>query len=317
MTHFLLYDIIGVEQMANRLFSLQRAEEVRNALTVQNYREIYELYQEISKEIKEQIKQSENENIKQQNLVILQNRIKRRMDELHDQIYSKVRRSCISVGQALVEDTREFLKKCGFRDADIRDAFLHIPSFVVETIFTGQVYKPGWNFSSVLWRDVEKTKDDIDKVVAMGVQQGKSTYDIAKDLERYVNPSARKDWSWSKVYPGTKKVVDYNAQRLARTLISDAYQQNFMAVNEHNPFVQDYVWHSALAHGRTCDICRERNGKHFKKDELPKDHPNGLCTFTVYIPNNAREIGRQIGRWYNAPKGTYPDIDKFVESMKG
>ena len=87
--------------MANRLFSLQRAEEVRNALTVQNYREIYELYQEISKEIEEQIEQSGNENIKQQNLVILQNRIKRRMDELHDQIYSKVRRSCISVGQAL------------------------------------------------------------------------------------------------------------------------------------------------------------------------------------------------------------------------
>lgn len=302
--------------MANRLFSLQRAEEVRNALTVQNYREIYKMYQEITKEVEKQIEQSGGENIKQQNLVILQNRIKRRMDELHDQIYSGVRRNCIKVGQALVEDTREFLLKCGFKESDIRDAFVYIPSFVVETIFTGQVYKPGWNFSSVLWRDVEKTKDDIDKVIAMGVQQGKSTYDIAKDLEKYVDPTARKDWNWSKVYPGTKKVVDYNAQRLARTLISDAYQQNFKAVNEKNPFVTDYIWHSALAHGRTCEICRKRNGKHFKKDKLPKDHPNGLCTFTANIPKNMKQIGKEIAAWYKAPKGTYPDIDAFAETFR-
>lgn len=301
--------------MASR-FSLQRAEEVRNALTVQNYREIYQMYQEVSKEIKKQIEQSGGENIKQQNLMILQNRLKRRMDELHDQIYAGVRRNCIKVGQALVEDTRTFLRRCGFREEDIRDAFVYVPSFVVETIFTGQVYRPGWNFSSVLWRDVEKTKDDIDKVVAMGVQQGKSTYDIAKDLEKYVNPAARKDWNWSKVYPGTKKVVDYNAQRLARTLISDAYQQNFKAVNEKNPFVKDYIWHSALAHGRTCEICRERNGKHFKKDKLPKDHPNGLCTFTANIPQDMKEIGKEIANWYKVPKGTYPALDRYAETFR-
>lgn len=303
--------------MANKkLFSLQRAEEVRNALTVQDYREIYKMYQEIAEEVENQIRQSGGENIKQQNLVLLQSRIKRRIDELHDSIYSKIKKSCLQVGQAVVEDVRSILLEFGFLEKDIQDAFVYVPSFVVETIFTGQVYQQGWNFSSVIWKDVEKTKSDIDKVVAMGVQQGKNTYDIAKDLEKYVNPSARKGWNWSKVYPGTKRVVDYNAQRLARTLVSDAYQQNFKSVNENNPFVTEYVWHSALAHGRTCEICRERNGKHFKKDELPKDHPNGLCTFTAYVPKSMNQIAKDIAAWYKAPDGTYPDLDKFAASFR-
>ena len=70
---------------------------------------------------------------------------------------------------------------------------------------------------------IKNTQGDIQYIVAQGIASQKSAFDIAKDLEKYVDPSAKKDWAWSKVYPGTKKVVDYNAQRLARTMVSHAY----------------------------------------------------------------------------------------------
>ena len=56
-----------------------------------------------------------------------------------------------------------------------------------------------------------------------------SYYEIAKDLESYVRPNARLPWNLrmadgKKIY---KKQIDYNAQRLARTLVQHGYQQSF------------------------------------------------------------------------------------------
>lgn len=163
-------------------------------------------------------------------------------------------------------------------------------------------------------KHTKKAQQDINSIIAKGIAENKSSYDIAKDLEKYVNPSAKKDWDWSKVYPGTNKKVDYNAQRLARTMVSHAYQYSFVQTTKHNPFVEDYIWRSAGSE-RTCEICAERNGKHYAKDKLPLDHPNGLCTFIANTPDNMEDIADRLADWAHGKSD--PELDEFVKSLYG
>ena len=85
-----------------------------------------------------------------------------------------------------------------------------------------------------------------------------------------------------------------------------------MRVNENDPFVVGYRWITSNFHGRVCEICRNREGRIFKKDELPLDHPNGMCTFEAVIPDSMESIADKIGMWYQAPIGTYPEIDAYA-----
>ena len=148
--------------------------------------------------------------------------------------------------------------------------------------------------------------------MAAGVAANKSAYEIAKDLEQYVNPNAKKEWDWSKVYPGTTKKVDYNAQRLARTMVSHAYQQSLLATTKHNPFVTGYRWRSAHV-SRTCELCNERDGQVYSADDLPLDHPNGMCTFLVELSGSLTDVADRLGNWVNGAED--PELDNWYKSM--
>lgn len=81
-------------------------------------------------------------------------------------------------------------------------------------------------------------------------------------------------------------------------------------MTKNNPFVEDYVWHSNGS--RACELCQDRDGRHFAKDDLPMDHPNGMC---VMEPTVADNIADQIADWFNSPDGTYPEIDEFAKEF--
>ena len=134
-------------------------------------------------------------------------------------------------------------------------------------------------------------------MITNGVAAGKTTLEIAQDLERYVDPKARKPWDWFKVYPHSAAKIDYNAQRLARTVIAHAYQRATIREAKTNPLSMGIMWHSALSE-RSCEICIERNGKVFQPDELPLDHPNGMCTYSVVTPS-MEEIADRLADWVN------------------
>lgn len=174
--------------------------------------------------------------------------------------------------------------------------YMHVPEDIVGSILQGKVYGGKWTLSGSIWGDTKWTQHDIETIVAQGVALNKSAYEIAKDLERYVNPRAHKDWEWSKVYPGTKRKVDYSAQRLARTLVAHAYQQSLERACAKNPFVDGYIWLASNS-GRVCPICAARNGQFYKKGDLPLDHPNGMCTFEASISKSMNEIADELAAW--------------------
>lgn len=306
-------------------FRLKTAEELRESVTNKTQKEILKLYNNMYKEIERQIR-SAGDNLTKERLVMLQRTIKSRITAINDSVRSEIISASSSVCEQVVSDKREWLEKYGLKESDVQNAFSYVPNRVIQSILQGTIYQDDWKLSSAIWGADKKVQDAIDKIVSIGTAQGKSAYEIAKDIEEYVQPGARKPSrtisSWRYDRNGNKirdtfyfGRVDYNAQRLARTMISHAYQQAFETVNKNDPFVEYYIWHTSNFHGRVCDICRARDGQKFKKDELPLDHPNGMCTFEAYSPYSMKQIAQKIGAWYDSPSGTFPDIDLFAKEF--
>lgn len=239
----------------------------------------------------------------------LQKQLRETSQQVSNEVYGIIKNNTYTVADAVVADNVKWLEQFGFSAKGLNAAFSYVPDSVVRNLFTGQIYDSGWSLSSRIWGDNENTLKEIYKVMAGGLAQQKPIYEIAKDLEKYVRPSAAKPWNLAapdgrKIYP---KQIDYNAQRLARTLVQHGYQQSFVATTQKNPFITEYIWRSNGS--RVCDLCKARDGVHYKKNELPLDHPNGMCTMEPAI---AEDMIDQLADWFNSPDGTFPEIDEFA-----
>lgn len=295
--------------------SFYKAEKARLEITKEQEEKIANLYKQVHKDYKKQMdalplkgEGTVSQSIQRTYLNKLTKQLKEAYQSISWDLESQIEKGMLDAAGAVVKDNDIWLKKAGI---SIEGAYSYVPKDIVYKLSTGKVYGEGWTLSKSIWGQEQKTLHDIDQVIAMGVAGNKSAYEIAKDLEKYVNPSAKKEWSWSKVYPGTNKKVDYNAQRLARTMVSHSYQQSLVATTRHNPFAHGYKWRSAHT-TRTCEICNERDGKVYSADDLPLDHPNGLCTFLVEM-DSLGDVADRLADWALGKDDA--GIDEWANSM--
>lgn len=297
-------------------FKLGNAEKLRNRLTKEQEQEIANTYKQVADKVKKKLKSIPDNGtatsaLKKQQLQQLKKLLDSEYKSMRDKIGKQIEQKAKETTQGPINAAKEFAKKLGF--VKLEESYASVPNDVISSIVTGQVYDGDWSLSSALWKDVQHKQKDINKVIADGVSMNKSAFDIAKDLEEYVDPKAKKSWDWKKVYPGVSSKIDYSAQRLARTMPAHAYQQSLEATVKNNPFIDGYIWHSGTGK-RTCEICRERDGKFFAKGKLPMDHPNGRCTF-ITKGQSMMDISDRLADWVNgkSDKG----IDKYMEDLYG
>ena len=298
--------------MASLIF--KDAEAAKAAIMASQQKEIVKLYEDWADEIGERAKYYSHKStasapVSERYYKELQKQLRQTSQEVSNEIYKKIKSNIYTVADAVVSDNVKWLESFGFSSDGLNAAFSYVPHEIVQNLITGQIYDSGWSLSSRIWGDNEQTLKDIYQVMAKGLAENKPIYEIAKDLESYVRPSAKLPWNLrmadgKKIY---KKQVDYNAQRLARTLVQHGYQQSFIATTQKNPFITEYVWRSNGS--RVCDLCKARDGVHYKKTELPMDHPNGMCTMEPVV---ADDMIDQLADWFNSPDGTYPEIDAFA-----
>lgn len=293
------------------------AVTARNAIMASQKKEIAALYNNWADEIGKRAKYYSHKTnasaaVSERQMRELQKMLRTTGREVSNEIYSKIKKNMYTVSDAVVADNVKWLESFGFSKDGLNAAFSSVSDDVVRNLITGQVYDSGWSLSSRIWGDNEQTMKDAYRIVAKGMAENKPVYEIAKELEKYIRPNAKLPWNLAmadgvRIY---KKKVDYNAQRLARTLAQHSYQQSFIATTQKNPFITEYIWHSNGS--RVCELCLARDGMRFKKDELPMDHPNGMC---VIEPAIAEDMIDQLANWFNSPDGTYPEIDAFASEF--
>ena len=319
-----------------------RSEGIRVQVTNEQSQQIRKLYKELSDEYKERLrilstKQTVSARIREQYLKDYVRDLERDMQYLNNNLENTITSNMLRVAEAVVDDSLKLDKEMGF--GGIMTKQFYIPQDVVAIVTSGELYKGKWSLSGAIWSNNQKQLQTIDQIVAKGVAGNKSALEIAKDLERYVSPSSARqsrtviynkheiDANGNRVIkrdaegkPITGKYyfgkVDYNAQRLARTMVSHAYQESFVESTKDNPFIESYRW---LASGgdRMCSICAERDGQIYSKDDLPMDHPNGMCTFEAVIDLSYEEIGRKLADWVNGEGDPElnAQIDNYADSL--
>lgn len=226
-------------------------------------------------------------------------------------IYTNITQSMLTVSDSVIRDSVDWASSLGFGKDGLDAALAYVPQSTVNALIMGQVYGEAgsWSLSAAIWGDNEETLRDIYSIVAKGVAQQMPIQKVSELLASYVDPDKAFKWTGPKDGPRIyKKAVDYNAQRLARTLVQHTYQNSLVAATKDNPFVTEFVW---WANGsRVCPICSARDGVHYKKDKLPLDHPNGMCVMEPVIVDDLTD---KLADWVNAEDGKYPEIDAFAK----
>lgn len=273
--------------------------EITNNQTKQ-IKDLYkELYDDVRRELR-YISRSKTEYAieRQKYLRELRQEYSKALRRIDGKTETIVRNNMDSMVQIVLDNNQKYLTGLGYQNY-INNPL--IKSDVLNRLITGDIYGGKWNLSSAIWGDNQNKINEINKIIAKGLAENKSVYDIAKQLSKFVNPSRR---SLIDV-DGVRGRIDYNAIRLARTSIQHAYEEAFVSATIYNPFIDAYRW---LTSGgpNVCPLCIERStedkyglgGGIFPKDKLPLDHPNGQCTFEVVVTMSDEEISEAIADWY-------------------
>ena len=219
--------------------------------------------------------------------------------------------------QAVLQNNQMYLSGLGYREVINNNV---IKQDVLNRITTGQIYGEKWSLSKAIWGDSQAKIAEINKVISQGVLQGKNFDEIAKSIQRYIDPNVRLPSGIN----GVRNNIDWRAQRLAKTEVQHAYQEAFVAATRLNPFIDAYRWITSGG-SNVCPLCIERANTDkyglgegiFPKDRLPLDHPNGNCTFEVVVTMSDDEISDAIADWYlgEGDPGLNKKLDIFAESL--
>lgn len=307
----------GIHEMPMNPDIFKYATAVRDSVTKEQQAYIEEAYKKWSEDVLEQAEYyskltTGSSPVSQAYYQQLYQQMQMQSKEIANGVYTNITNGMAQVSDAVVKDAVDWMSGFGFSKKGLDAAFSYIPQSTVNSLITGSVYgKPGsWSLSAAIWGDNEKTLRDIYSIMGQGIAAQMPIEDIAKKLSQYVDPNKQLSWTGPNGMRIYKHAVDYNAQRLARTLVQHTYQQSFVAATKDNPFVTEYVW---IANGsRVCPICADRDGTHYKKDKLPLDHPNGMCTMEPVVDD---DIADKLAKWVNSEDGTYPEIDEFAKKF--
>ena len=77
-----------------------------------------------------------------------------------------------------------------------------------------------------------------------------------------------------------------------------------------NPYVEHVRWLSSNS-SRACELCNSRNNQLYKINDVPLDHPNGLCTTIPEITKSFDEIGVELKAWVDGETNT--KLDKWFK----
>ena len=303
--------------MPNQIDIFKKAAALRDQLTAEQAKRIQDMYKDLAKKIAKEAKNPKysiisSGSLTQQYLNQLKKQIETWSKELSNGLFTTTQGTMNLISDAVVSDSVDWLHSLGLgTKKGIAAAFSNVNQSVVNAILTGSVYGQAgsWSLSKSIWGDNQKNLSKIYALIAEGYAAQMPVGDIADMISKYVDPTKKLDWTGSdgkRIY-GHK--VDYNAQRLVRTISQHTYQQSIVQCAQDNPFISGFIWHANGS--RVCEVCKKRDGKFYKKDELPLDHPNGMCVMEPVVSKN---MSKDLAGWV---KGTNknPDIDAFAKKL--
>ena len=178
----------------------------------------------------------------------------------------------------------------------------------VSMMLKGNIYKDNLGLDDRLWKTANVAGIKLNDAVMSCVAKGMSSIEMSQVVVEFAK-EGHKTWDRKKIReklgPGYTRYgsLDYESLRLARTTNNHLNHLNTVNAAKANPYMNTVIYRTGhTVAGRTCEICKSRDGKIYKLDEAPFDHPNGFCFLEPCLSINGKEatledVGRDIGKW--------------------
>lgn len=305
--------------MSSADWYFQDAIEARDELTKRQEKAIRKYYNEWAKEVREEAQRlsrtpgSQNE---QRQMAELYYQLRNASRQLSAEINNEVSKNINDMGSVTVRVNQRWLASLGIESNKLDLKMSASKDSAIRSILTGNLYQNGKPLSERVWNTTDSNLKDIYSIIARGVALNQSPNEIAKSLEKYLNPGKTLGWTVQQYTDANGRIhfarihngqVDWRAQRLARTMLQHSYQQSLVALTKDNPFVFGYIWHADGANA--CELCMDRDGQFYTASDLPLDHPNGQCDFEVAV--DEEKARNDLAGFYENPI-EYPDIQRWI-----
>lgn len=178
----------------------------------------------------------------------------------------------------------------------INKLFDKVPAKATKKVLAGALYIDKLSIKRRIKRALKKNAKDLKYIAMLGLKQKKSYNQIIKDLQIYLRVGKQKPLDWINSYPKASTQVDYNVQRIAKTYSSHVFQEAQKESCRRNPFVTGIKWLVSNSH-RVCPLCKTRDQVIYKIEDVPMDHPNGMCTTIPVLEKELDQIGEELSRW--------------------
>lgn len=296
---------------ADYLPLVQAARERVLRISAQQSRDLARIYAEIAADLRRESAKRGVHTLTYRFLMDYAKNLRKESEEIFAGQRDLIAGNLRSAAGTTVEAQRAFFAQAAPQlSGRFSDVFSRASQKAVNELLSGGIYENFAGLSERIWNYRGSFDRDISEIIRRGILAKKPAFNLAKDLELYLDPSAAKPWDWNKVYPGVSRKVDYNAQRLARTSVTHAYQLALEHSTRDNPFVTKYQWLAGNSHARICGLCLSRDGKYFDKGSVPLDHPNGMCTIIPVVEKSYEEIAAALADWANG--GENPALDNWL-----
>lgn len=207
----------------------------------------------------------------------------------------------------------------------VKDA---IPAPAVARLFAGineratlamlaRTRRDGLKISDRVWRTSEAARNSVRRIIEDAVVRGQDARTTARQVQQYLQPGI---WKAHKADVrkrlGISKDISYQAMRLARTEMNNAFHEGMVAANQHSPGYRGIYWR--LSHRHVVpDICTDmatdmsngEKGFYPKGSEPVRPHPNCWC---VPVPayEDPDQFAERLRGWTQNPR-LHPDIDRW------
>lgn len=176
--------------------------------------------------------------------------------------------------------------------------------------------------SGRIWKSTLYARTGITKVINHGMQNGLSARDIAKNLNKYMTPTAKNTILKKEIGKKFPSNPHYYALRVARSEAQYSYQESMYNAGKIMPSYEGIYWVLSNRHP-VYDICDKlaNEKKYGEKGFYPKGkepslaHPQCICTQIQKLSNNDDMIDRLIS-WQKNPKSDKKLEDWYKKYFK-
>jgi hypothetical protein len=177
--------------------------------------------------------------------------------------------------------------------------------------------RDGLKISDRVWRTSENARNNIRRIVEDAVVRGQDARKTARLVQQYLQPGV---WKALKLETrrrlGVGTDVSYQAMRLARTEMNNAFHEGMVAANQHSPGYRGIYWRLSPQHPAP-DVCDDmatdmshgEPGFYPKGFEPVRPHPQCFC-ITISSWENPEQFAERLRSWQQNPR-LQPDIERW------